>query len=467
MIARFILPLIMLFSSCSVLSHSSRSLVVKGYERCGKCTQESVENAIEKISRVGGGILKLKKNGIYVIRPQFEYIFQLPSNITIEGNGAKFIIADGSNTDAFTWDALFYAENKNNINIKNLTLTSNGKNSPVLKIVSLQGAHYHNGLLSAMRTNNILLSNCTVQDVKGYGAVFLAYCDNVTIRGCKFFDIGVEKSNSIIGDASVIMGVGDNWLITENFLKNSYLSNCGTGLDLACANSVVKDNTVISFWAGANLANNGVNESHNVKLENNLFQDNATGLYLWASEKPYKGGCHHNTIKDNRFVWTTKKGWSVRGIDMGFFVYGEVNNIIIEGNDFVALSNGSTPTDSYEIALRIGPVEKTYSGSINQWGSVKYINIINNKIEGCTGAAVQIERRANQISVNDNIVQDVSTGTMSYSTKRAFVVTDLSTKVSPRHISFENNTVTNNREEVKHPVFVKDADVKVNGVITK
>lgn len=454
---------VLILTSCSVLSHSKGVIAVKGYERCGKCTHEAVERAIAKISNAGGGVVKLKKNGHYVIKPQHEYVFNLPSNITIDGNGATFFVEDGSNTENFTWDALFYAENKKNIQICNLTLDANGTNNPVLLKPNKSGPHNHNGLFSALRTNNIAIKNCVVRDVKAFGAVYLGYCDNVTIADCAFYDIGVKKSTTVIGDASVIMGVGENWLICGNHLENSYLSNCGTGLDLACANSEVKENTVISFWAGANLANNGVNESHNVSLENNVFKDNATGLYLWASVKPFNGGCHHNVIRGNRFVWNTKKGWSVRGIDLGFFVYGNVYDITIENNDFTALSDDNTSKESYEIAMRVGPPEKTYSGVVNKYGNVKDIDIYNNRIKGCSGPAIQIERTSSEVRVEDNEVIDVATGAMSYSTKRAFVVTDLSTKSRPQGVSFDRNVVKKDNKEVRSSIFVTGAEVKVDG----
>lgn len=462
-----VLSMMFFFSACSILQSLSGSMVVNAYENNGECTQGAIEKAIAIVTNNKGGIVKLKRNGTYVIRPREDHVFILPSNVIIDGNGATLLIKDGTNTSSFTWDAVFYCENKRNIIIRNLNLDANGRNNPVSQKSKPSGASKHNGLLSAMYTDGIFIKDCIIKDVKGYGGIYLGYCDNVRIKGCGFYDIGVERSTEFIGDASAIMGVGENWIIKDNHFENSYLSNCGTGLDLACAKSLVTGNTVKSFWAGANLANNGVNESHDVVMSNNVFEDNLTGLYLWATEKPYKGGCHHNTIKDNRFVWHTKKGWAVRGIDMGFFVYGDVYDITIQNNEFTAISEDGSMAESYEIAMRIGPVEKTYSGSENKWGSVRKVRINKNVINGCSGPAIQIERTTSTIEVKNNNVSDVAFGTMPYSTKSAFVVTSASSKTSPQDISFDNNEVTKERKVVKNTLFVNGAEVKVNGETLK
>lgn len=465
--ARAFIVVIFLLASCSVLSYSGHNIAVNGYEADGKCTQESIDRALSVLANNQRGVLRLKKNGKYYLKPNREHLFSLPSNVRIQGNGATLFIMDGSNKDTFTWDAVFFANNKENISIEHLILDSNGKNNPVAQKSMPNGASKHNGLLSAMYTDGILIKNCIIKDVKGYGGIYLGYCDNVRIEGCCFYDIGVGRSTEFIGDASAIMGVGENWIIKDNHLENSYLSNCGTGLDLACAKSLVTGNTVKSFWAGANLANNGVNESHDVVMSNNVFEDNLTGLYLWASEKPYKGGCHHNTVKDNLFVWHTKKGWAVRGIDMGFFVYGDVYDITIQENEFIAISKKPSLAESYEIAMRIGPVEKTFSGSENKWGNVRDVTINNNVIKRCSGPAIQIERTSNTIDVKNNSVSDVAFGTMPYSTKRAFVVTSASSETPPQDVSFDNNKVTKGRKVVKNTLFVHGAEVKVNGEILK
>lgn len=465
--ARAFILVIFLLAACSLLSYSAHNVVVNGYEANGKCTQESIDRALSVLANNQGGILRLKKNGKYCLKPNKEHMFSLPSNVRIQGNGATLFIIDGSNNDTLTWDAVFFANNKKNISIEHLILDSNGKNNPVSQKSTPSGASRHNGLLSAMYTDGILIKDCIIKDVKGYGGIYLGYCNNVRIESCGFYDIGVKRGTEFIGDASAIMGVGENWIIKDNHFENSYLSDCGTGLDLSCAKSLVTGNTVKSFWAGANLANNGVNESHDVVMSNNVFEDNLTGLYLWASETPYKGGCHHNTIKDNLFVWHTKKGWAVRGIDMGFFVYGDVYDITIQGNEFTAISEDSSLTESYEIAMRIGPVEKTYSGSENKWGNVRNVTINNNVIKRCSGPAIQIERASSTIDVKNNSVSDAAFGSMPYSTKSTFVVTAASSKTAPLAVSFENNKVTKERKVIKNSVFVSGAEVKVDGEVLK
>lgn len=439
--------------ACSVLLNGSNNNICYGYEITGDCTKEAIDKAIERIIQINGGVLKLKKNGVYRIRPVSEHVFILPSHIKIEGNGARIIIEDAVNTKDFTWDAVFYSEGKSDITIENVILEANGNRNPVLQKSVPNGATRHNGLLSALRTNNITIKKCTVKDVKGFGCLYFGYCNNVIVEDCHFYDIGVKHSTSFIGDASVLMGVGKNWLIQRNEMHNDYLSDCGTGLDLACSHSTIKNNIIESFWAGANLTNNGLDNSCNVVLEDNEFINNATAIYLWATIKPFVGSCFDNIIRNNHIRWTTRSTWGVRGIDLGCFVYGDVYNITINNNEFVAQAIDA-PNESYEIAIRIGPTEKTYSGLNNSGGRVHDVEIYDNTISGCTGPAVQIERVSHNITVRNNTIKDVSLGNASYTTNSAIVLGGYSNEVGPRDITIKENLFSGNNMRDSNKVYV-------------
>ena len=454
----------LILASCSVLNGSRGYLVVNGYDRKGKCTQESIENALIILRKHNGGVLRLKKNGVYSIKPKGEYIFELPSHVYVKGRGATLVIEDGSNTRDFTWGAVFYAEKKSNIVLEGVNLDANGRNNPVLQINGTYGWSRRNGLFSALNTNCITIKDCKVTDVKGYGCIYLTYCDNVVIEGCEFTEIGVSRKNEYISDASVIMGVGDNWLVSNNVMRNSYLSDCGTGLDLACSYSIIKNNIVESFWAGANLANNGVTECRGNSLESNEFINNNTAIYLWATTSPYKGSCHDNTIKENRIVWMPRNGWGSRGIDMAFFVYGEVYNIVVKDNVFCASTNEPAQPNSFEIAVNIGPVATTFSGKPNDFGKVRNVVVSGNKIDGCTGPAMMVDMNVENIVINDNVLNNVSRGNVSYSVRSAFVVTNSTNNEAkgPKKVQLNRNKVFSSEENCRQMLFVKKADVKVN-----
>lgn len=457
----FFFSLIHSFSGFS-FDQKTETFIVNGYSQDGKCSQRAIEDAIKRIEDNNGGILRLKENGTYIIHPTREHVFVLPSNILVEGNGARIFVASGTNTVSFTWDSVFYAEKQKNIIIQDVKLNSNGLNNPVLQKSSPMGPNKHNGLFSALYSTDITIKECVVTDVKAYGCIYLGYCDNVIIQDCEFYDIGVSKSNSYIGDASVIMGVGRNWIVRNNILKNSYLSNCGTGLDLACSNSIVTDNVVSSFWAGANLANNGVIDSHDVLLENNTFINNATAIYLWASIKPYVGSCYNNTIRNNRIEWVSKSGWGIRAIDMSFFVYGRVKNIVVEGNIFVASDIGLSSISSFDIAIKIGPSEKTYSGEPNIGGVVEDVTIKDNVFWKCPGPAIQVERITNSVSINNNRFNEIRGG----ATKSVIVVTERDASMGPQRVTIDDNRVDGDFFSFNN-VFVKGADVRVNGIRAK
>lgn len=442
-----------------LFAQKKEKFIVNGFSIGGECSQRTIEEAIKRIDENNGGILRLKENSIYIIHPTREHVFVLPSNIVIEGNGAKLFVASGANTDSFTWDSIFYAEKKKNITIQDVKLDSNGLNNPVLQKSSPMGPTKHNGLFSALNSSYITIKDCVVNDVKGYGCIYLGYCDNVIIQGCEFYDIGVNKSNSYISDSSVLMGVGRNWIIQDNVMKNSYLSNCGTGLDLACSNSIIKNNTVTSFWAGANLANNGVIDSHDVVLEDNTFLNNTTAIYLWSTVKPYVGSCYNNIIRNNRIEWVSRSGWGVRAIDMSFFVYGIVKNIVVEGNIFQSLNNGLSTWGSFDIAIKIGPTETTYSGEQNNGGVIEGIIIRDNVFKRLPGPAIQIERIANDISIENNRFYEIHGGT----TKSIIVVTQRDALIGPQRVTIDNNRIDDSNDFSKG-VFVKGADVYVNRV---
>lgn len=450
-------------TSCSVLTGVRARIVVNGYDKDGKCTQESIENALIILRQHNGGVLRLKKNGVYSIKPQKEHVFELPSHVYVKGCGASFVIEDGSNTQAFTWGAIFYADKKSDIVLEDINLDANGKNNPVLQKNGTYGWSCRNGLISALNTKDMTIRNCKVTDVKGYGCIHLTYCDNVIIKGCEFTEIGVIRKNEYISDASVIMGVGNNWLIQNNVMRNSYLSDCGTGLDLACSYSTIKNNIVESFWAGANLANNGVTDCRGNTLEFNDFVNNGTAIYLWATTAPYKGSCFDNIIKNNRIVWEPRNGWGSRGIDMAFFVYGEVYNIVIKDNVFSSSMNEVVPPNSFEMAVNIGPVATTFSGTSNDYGKVSEVIIENNEIEGCTGPAIMVDMNAKDIKIKDNVLTNASRGNVTYSVKSAFVVTNSTNdkKKGPQNIAISGNKVLSGGENCRQMLFIKKADVKV------
>ena len=450
-------------TSSSIQSRSNSEIVVNGYDKDGQCTQESIEKALIILRQHNGGVLRLKKNGAYSIKPQKEHVFELPSHVYVKGRGATFVIEDGSNTQSFTWGAIFYADKKSDIVLEDINLDANGKNNPVLQKNGTYGWSCRNGLISALNTKDITIRNCKVTDVKGYGCIHLTYCDNVIIEGCEFTEIGVSRKNEYISDASVIMGVGNNWLIQNNVMRNSYLSDCGTGLDLACSYSTIKNNIVESFWAGANLANNGVTDCRGNTLELNDFVNNDTAIFLWATIAPYKGSCYDNIIKNNRIVWEPRNGWGARGIDMAFFVYGEVYNIVVKDNVFNAPVDKPLPPNSFEMAVNIGPVATTYSGKPNDYGKVRDVKIENNEIEGCTGPAIMVDMNSEDIIIKDNVLTKVSRGNVTYSVKSAFVVTNTTNDETkgPRKVLLSGNKVLSSDENCRQLIFVKKADVKV------
>jgi hypothetical protein len=155
-----------------------------------------------------------------------------PSNTTI------FTIPDSSTS---TKSHVIEINNSVNITLKNFYFTGNGSIDNVLTITSSQG----------YTTNNILIENCTLVDIKGviYGATGATRegTHHITFKNCTFKRIGRNSASHMIYNA-----YGSHHIS----VINSYFEDC-TGDYIRfrdkCDYGIVKGCTFIHSWDVANV----------------------------------------------------------------------------------------------------------------------------------------------------------------------------------------------------------------------
>lgn len=391
----------------------------------------------------------------YTVKPTYLNMFELPSNSVVEGNNATIRIADNSNTDTFTWDSIFYVANGiSNVIIQNITIDCNGDNNTNL-YGEFGSNEINNAILICKDTNdfgqfrkNVTLRNCTHKNSVGLRAVFLSYANDITIENCSFIDSGPAVTTGVIADHSTIMGVGHRWVINNNYLYNSTQHSQGTGLDLACSDSIISDNYVCNSWAGMNLANNGINSCSNNVVERNRFVDNKrTGIMLWATTTPYIGGCYNNIIKDNVIKYVARGGGYgyYKGIDANWQVYGEVKGLYIKHNSFMCELPDTIPSASHEAFIFIGPNDKKWTGTDNVTASISDVIIEDNTFENSTDSAIIVGNRSIDVRIKNNIIRDICVNSDSGSSYAAIYINPSNSNENweAHDITVEGNNIQN------------------------
>lgn len=352
----------------------------------------------------------------YTVRIKYLNLFEMPSDSLVTGNNATIRVADGSNTDTFTWDSIFYVgKGVYNVEINDINVDCNGQNN-INKYGEFGKNEINNAILICKDVNdfgqfrkNVVLRNCTHKNSVGLRAVFLSYANDITIDNCRFIDSGPSVTTGVIADHSTIMGVGHRWIIKNNYLYNSSRHSQGTGLDLACSDSIISDNYVCNSWAGMNLANNGINSCSNNVVERNYFYDNVrTAIMLWATTTPYVGGCYNNVIRDNVIKYEAKgTGYGYyKGIDANWVVYGEVKGLYIIHNTFQCELPETIPSASHEVFIFLGPNDKKWTGSTNVTAYVSDVFVEDNVFVNSTDSAIVIGNRVKNVQLKNNIIRD-------------------------------------------------------------
>ena len=395
------------------------------------------------------GTISFPSNGVYNINPGSEIVLQLKSNINIEGNGCKIYIEDGSNNSSNIWKLLFKAADVSNITIKNLRLDCNGVNNQFkCKPGDAAVTDEYNGFIRLLRANNVEILNCEVYNCYGYNDIVIAYSHNVTVDRCKFINCGVLIKNDYVMDHSnVFSGWSTKLRVTNNYIYNDFMLTDGTGIDMACQDSVFIGNHMENCNAGMNQANNGTFNCKNNIISDNVFANCRCAIYFWAY---LRASITENVIfKNNVIYWKANKNmqYECRGVDLYRYAYGLIRNINISGNTIYSIvEEGTDITNSYEHAILVGASRYDIISSVqNDKGHLENINISNNFIHNITALGIGVYARVKNVSISNNHLFDCCIS--NYSAKTAILLTSDWVDTYTEEITVNNNIYYNKDSE--------------------
>ena len=244
-----------------------------------------------------------KKNAIYRFDQNSAIV--VPSNTTIEGNGATIIKA--GKTEFSQKSRMFYIDawgiTTSNVSINGLTFDGDASNS-VTSTTPLCVIHLGNG--GYMK--NVSITNCTFRNVQGHGlGVFNdnsdlnadECCENILIDNCNFRGIagvGVIQSKIVSHITNCKFYSTSSEAITiDNGCRNCIVDGCeikrygyggGIGIDesynVRLVNNIIDgtNNTAPTEYKNAISLNAGTGVNYNTVIANNVLINNNTGIYI-------------------------------------------------------------------------------------------------------------------------------------------------------------------------------------------
>ena len=386
-------------------------------------------------------------SGTYNINANNDYIFEIPSNFTIFGEGDISIIEFNDNPEvSLTWNnSVFKSTNKENITLKNFKIrgslnkypTYMQQNSlPFINIDKCQKIIVDNVSLEGNRGISAQIGNC--KDVKiinssvknslrdGFRCV---NSSNVTIDNNYFYNVGDDCIT--VSSVNTVDDIPSNTIITNNIIVMSQGVKALGGKNITISNNQFKlcHNTAISV-CNILSGEEGLDIPLNLIISNNIIQDHlrfkefGEGALVVDVIGPSK------TKIDNKIIGMTKAPyeytWSKNSSNKGAFdniIFS--NNIIARtlpttskisdyGYGTILLRSSTTPYNDLEIT------DDTFSLFVTQFKNcINNLIFDNNIISGYNGTPLVFSSdytgvSLENISIKNNIFRDNKSSQISF-----------------------------------------------------
>ena len=302
----------------------------------------------------------------------------------------------------------------NNFRMYDLGIDANGQNNPasyadLSQKTPYKNSRFENGVY-AVSGNHLHVERCHFSNVLGIWTV-----NFVSDSGGVQYDITV--ADNVFDNVGTGIGAGyDDYDVSTifvngdsiNVLNNQLYTRSGPGtrgersaIEVHGTNIAVANNKVYGFRYGLNIGGNSATGHNMIHCYNNLFQDVATGVALYADVPDNKSDAallncsiHDNDIRINVDGWSSYPGGAGYPNGITFAQDGpsdrDAYNINLVSNSISYSNYGSTvrsvEDDQYGAGIRID--RRTYAGGVGR--VVGNLRIQNNMISHPLGNGIYL-----------------------------------------------------------------------------
>lgn len=283
------------------------------------------------------------------------WLLKCRSNVTIRGRSWKDGIRlkgglvasnkDEPNTKGYMIFGDYNQSNVENFTMKNFSIDNNGQNNLMPEVVGF-GAQALCPNVWFQRGTNIRVENIHFIDNPGHQTIVLdSGVNGAYVENCQFTDNGKGLVNNIhiVDHSTVYVRATDFWVTDNNFTFTTLKPDLSTALEIHGVNGHVYGNTTTGYPFSLIRASFFGQNSKNVKVYNNTFNDVTYGLNLdGADNSPLYVDVYNNT-----FNFRAEKP-----------VDGKANVAI--GHTATNGFNGVTPSSTHSIVINV------YNNTFNQ-----------------------------------------------------------------------------------------------------
>ena len=347
------------------------------------------------------------------------------SNVNISGNGESTIIHMIDNSLPNTVQIKITGST---VMLKNLVLDGNCKNQNThnhVSVVSEASAiklsitsvhiEYSDHYATFLRSPNLVISNCTINNTYGHALNISSGANSVTISGNKIYNVGTEYGMGDSGAQGINIDAGSNITITNNTIYN--LNDDGAIVVFGGGPGKITNNTLdgdvgVGFIAvkgditGWTVSGNTI---HGFRLLKNF----GNGIILQRVNKSYT--ITNNTISNNTINGAADKGIGIFGAasntiqsnyiyDVGQRYFG-VNNygIIIAGTTIDGVQYNATKNVVKANNIKAGPESRTLEIGIYLADGVTNTTISENDVKKSGyNHGIYIQKGATNTSITSN-----------------------------------------------------------------
>ncbi len=336
-----------------------------------------------------------------------EYIFTLPSDITIYGDGMKAatikmdedVLMDST---AYLGSGVFMLYEKENVNFKNFTIDMNGNNNLVPE-GGLKACYAIRGT----NAENIVIEGMHFKDTPGRNYIVFAGGTNNVVRSCYLLNGGTSLTDNTEQDDFSSIYVDSTYTVCEkNIIRNEeYPFDGSGGIEMHAANTTCQQNYIARSYPAVYIYVDGRETSTNMIFQDNYAIECIQGVCIGSgiSEGTPGSVLDNVTIKDNYFSLKqftssthleTVYSYAVyvsNGGSGGYFVNLKMTDLLITGNTMDDLDTSpSIPRSCFFVGgglqgaiISNNIINKTSSDAIVLYGNpydLDNVTISNNTI---------------------------------------------------------------------------------------
>ncbi len=337
-----------------------------------------------------------------------EYAFELPSNMTIWGDGATNTVIRMNNgllnaTSAPWGGGVFMSQNKSSISAEYFGIDLNGGNNLVPAGTTRTGYAFYMVACSSVSFDNLKMSNTPGMNF----VLFTAGGSGNNITNCEFKNGGTSiPSNTNQYDFSAVYITSTYSQVSSCYIHHDYypFNYCG-GIEDHGSNNTIQDNTIYRSMPGIYVCADTLNAVNTGgRVQGNMIYESLCGI-IFAGDGSYSD----LTITSNQFhlqKFTAPALAGLRSYGIYHMRSDTAQNMTISNSEIT--QNQLWDTDSYQSSDRciFMHLDNCYNLDIN-----------NNTIYGCSGYAFYIvsgPSGINTLYIHDNTISNFGTNSGPY-----------------------------------------------------